>query len=201
MIVDTASLEEIHPAAWNVRTGHDVDGIAESIRINGFRDPIEVWRETGEIVAGEGRYHAAVKLGLSEVPVIYHDFTGLAEAKRYGIANNRLGDKSEWDLVPLQSQLAELESLAGTGFDDHFFAVRPGTGEGVDPAAEWEGMPEFKHEDKTAYKSITLHFKDQEAVDEFAELVGQEITPRTRFLWYPEIEIESYADKRYADES
>jgi len=116
--VNLAPTADIHPAPWNVRTGHDVAGIAESIRVNGFRDPIEVWRKTGEIVAGEGRYHAAVMLELVEVPVIFHDFDSLASAKRYAIANNRLTDKSEWDLPALNVQLAELGSLEGTGFDE-----------------------------------------------------------------------------------
>ena len=48
--VNLAPTADIHPAPWNVRTGHDVAGIAESIRVNGFRDPIEVWRKTGENV-------------------------------------------------------------------------------------------------------------------------------------------------------
>jgi predicted RNA binding protein with dsRBD fold (UPF0201 family) len=70
-----------------------------------------------------------------------------------------------------------------------------------DPMAEWEGMPEFDQEDKTAFQSIHLHFKNQEDIDKFAELIGQKITPKTRSIWYPEIEIERYADKRYSDES
>ena len=62
-------------------------------------------------------------------------------------------------------------------------------------------MPEFEQEDKTAYQSIHIHFADQEAVDEFAVLIGQKITRRTRSTWYPQIVIERYADKSYSDES
>lgn len=119
--VEVLPMSAIHPAPWNVRTGHDVPGIAESIRVNGFRDPIEVWRKTGEIVCGEGRYHGAALLGMERVPVILHDFDSIADAKRYAIANNRLTDKSEWDLPSLEADLlalAELSNLAGTGFDE-----------------------------------------------------------------------------------
>jgi hypothetical protein len=70
-----------------------------------------------------------------------------------------------------------------------------------DPMAEWKGMPEFEQEDKTAFQSVHIHFKDQGAVDTFAGLIGQKITPQTRSVWYPQIEIEHYADKRYTDES
>lgn len=70
-----------------------------------------------------------------------------------------------------------------------------------DPLAHWQGMPEFDQKDKTAFQSIHIHFGDQETVDTFAELIGQKITSHTRSLWYPVIEIERYADKRYSDES
>jgi len=69
--------------------------------------------------------------------------------------------------------------------------------EDIDYDEAWEGMPEFDQKDKTAFQSIHIHFKNQDGVDKFAELIGQAITEKTRFLWYPEIEIEKYADKRY----
>jgi hypothetical protein len=46
-------------------------------------------------------------------------------------------------------------------------------------------MPEYAHEDKTAFRTLPVHFRDQEAVDAFAERVGLTITPHTRFLWFP----------------
>jgi DNA modification methylase len=107
-----------------VRTDHDVDAIAESIKVNGFRDPIELWAtedgkplpEPHTIVAGEGRYLAARRLVLQDVPCIEFDFDSLASAKRYAIANNRLTDKSAFDDAALLAQLEELPTLEGTGF-------------------------------------------------------------------------------------
>lgn len=119
--IEQVALDAIHPAPWNVRCGHDVQGIADSIRVNGFRDPIEVWRRTGEIVVGEGRWHGARALGLATVPVIYHEFDSLAAAKRYAIANNRLTDQSRFDEEALADQLSELAGLGeleGSGFDE-----------------------------------------------------------------------------------
>ena len=115
MAVEYVGIDTIAPAPWNVRTGHDVEGIAESITENEFRDPIEVWGEV--IVAGAGRWMAAKQLGMETVPVIYHEFASLAAAQKYAIANNRETDKSEFDLSALTAQLEELDSLAGTGFD------------------------------------------------------------------------------------
>ena len=66
---------------------------------------------------------------------------------------------------------------------------------------EWEGMPEFSHEDKTGVKSIIVHFDSQEDMEGFSKLVEQTITERTQSIWYPKAKIDSYVDKVYIDES
>jgi hypothetical protein len=68
-----------------------------------------------------------------------------------------------------------------------------------DPMAEWRGMPEFQNEDQTAWKTLKVHFKSEEDLKAFAELVGQTVTEQTRSIWYPQAEVGRYADKRYAD--
>jgi hypothetical protein len=50
---------------------------------------------------------------------------------------------------------------------------------------EWNGMPEFINEKNTPYKKIIMTFKDQEGVDEFAKLIGQNITDRSKTMYYP----------------
>lgn len=65
----------------------------------------------------------------------------------------------------------------------------------------WEGMPEFDQKDKTSFQSIHIHFKTYDDVKKFAELIGQKLTKKTRSIWFPQIEIERYADKEYIDES
>jgi hypothetical protein len=64
---------------------------------------------------------------------------------------------------------------------------------------EWQGMPEFVQEEIRPHKEITLRFESQEDVDEFAKLVKQTITLETKYLWFPEITIERYMDKRWID--
>ena len=52
------------PASWNVRRNHDLDGIAESIRVNAFRDPIEAWAsQSGTRLDEPHTIIAAEKLG------------------------------------------------------------------------------------------------------------------------------------------
>ena len=120
MTVDMVPVEDLHLDPSNARTGHDIDQIAASIQEFGFADPIEAQRGTGRIIAGNGRYQAARQLKMEAVPVVWHDMDDL-QATRYGLANNRLTDKSEWDMDILPTLLAEV----GTdipGFDDDFMA-------------------------------------------------------------------------------
>jgi hypothetical protein len=67
----------------------------------------------------------------------------------------------------------------------------------ADSRGEWQGMPEYEHTDKTSFRKILVHFKDQDAVDRFAQLIGQSVGEKLKYIWYPEAEIERYADKVY----
>lgn len=72
--------------------------------------------------------------------------------------------------------------------------------EPIDPSGEWTGMPEFSQEDKTAFQTVHVHFKDAAAVQSFAELIGQPLTEHSRTVWFPPVPIERYIDKRYSAE-
>jgi hypothetical protein len=61
----------------------------------------------------------------------------------------------------------------------------------------WRGMPEYNHEDKTAYQVIKVHLRNENDRQLFSEAIKQPLTDNTHFVWYPKIEIERYADKRY----
>jgi hypothetical protein len=54
---------------------------------------------------------------------------------------------------------------------------------------EWQGMPEFSQKDLTPYRSILVHFRDEEGVRRFAKLMSQTISKRAKFIWYPKVQI------------
>lgn len=62
---------------------------------------------------------------------------------------------------------------------------------------EWMNMPEFVQEDLTPYKTLSVYFLKDEDVKKFSNLVGQKITEKTKALWYPKKEKNTYANKRY----
>jgi len=51
------------------------------------------------------------------------------------------------------------------------------------------------------YRTIKVHFETEEAVQVFAELIGQKITDRTKFIWFPYREEKPSLSCEAADES
>ncbi|MFA7407648.1 MAG: hypothetical protein WCY93_07400 [Anaerolineaceae bacterium] len=65
----------------------------------------------------------------------------------------------------------------------------------------WKGMPDYVNEDKTPIKKMLVTFYTEEAIQEFAELVGQKITKKTRSMSYPAQEKDANSLRRWIDES
>jgi DNA modification methylase len=87
--------------------------LVANIRRFGFAIPILVDQDQ-MIVAGHGRWEAAKKLELAEVPVIRRRFLDPAERRAFALADNRLAELSSWDPEILAG---ELEILFDGGFD------------------------------------------------------------------------------------
>ena len=204
--IEAWSTDQVKPYERNPRKVPQIaiDKVAASLEEFGWRQPIVV-DKAGVVVAGHTRLLAAQALELKTVPVHVAKNLTAKQIKAYRIADNRTGEESSWadDLLKL-----ELEDLSLCGFDLDFtgfdeaetLQLLAGDGEN-DPAAEWEGMPEFHQPDATAYRQIIVNFKNDEAVAEFAGLIGQVITPKARSIWHPHEEDARYADKRYVSES
>src|SRR4030081_2060945 len=114
MLVELRPITSIRPYENNPRHNDAaVDAVAASIRAFGFRQPIVV-DEARVIGVGHTRYKAAIKLGMTEVPV--HVAVGLspAQAKAYRLADNQTATMSSWDDDKLPLELAQLQEM---GFD------------------------------------------------------------------------------------
>lgn len=112
---------QAYPHNSKIHGEEDVGLIAASISRFGFNDPIGV-DENGVIIEGHGRFAAARRLGLTEVPVII--LSGLTERQitLYRIAHNKIALQSSFDLSALVSTMEELSagdiSLDNMGFGD-----------------------------------------------------------------------------------
>jgi DNA modification methylase len=122
------SLDKLIPYPKNPRrhSAAQIAQIAGSIAQFGFNSPILI-DSKGNIIAGHGRYLAALKLGLETVPVIVLDHLSETEKRAYLLADNQLATLSTFDDDLLRAELAELRDadidLGALGFDDNELAV------------------------------------------------------------------------------
>lgn len=64
----------------------------------------------------------------------------------------------------------------------------------------WLGMPEFDQEDNPPYKKIIMSFRNKEDYEEFAKLVDQNLTEKTKSIWYPKLDRDENSLKRWIEE-
>jgi DNA modification methylase len=120
--------------------------IAESIEAFGFTNPILV-DEDNVILAGHGRYQAALMLGLDEVPTIRRADLSPAQKTAYVIADNRIAEQSDWDETLLSRELEALAvhgdlDLTLTGFSMPEIDFKLQDLAEVDPDADDEDIPD-----------------------------------------------------------
>jgi hypothetical protein len=188
------------PSARNARLHSDaqIEQIMASIREWGWTTPVLV-DERGVIIAGHGRVMAAERMELAEVPVIVARGWSEAQKRSYLIADNKLPENASWDQSLLQLEFADLKQL---GFDGLLTGFTENEIEAFglpenNPLAEWVGMPEFQQNAKNAFRTLIVHFKDAEAVQQFCQQVGQQLTDKTKFIWVPPVDDESYVEQQF----
>lgn len=127
MTVDLSYItESLHPLAVpintlhldpaNARVHHDVPRIAAALKQYKQRKPIVANRaENGKIEAGNGTFLAAVSLGWTHIACVFVE-DDPATAAGYGIADNRVGEFSEWDEDVLRELLPSIGDIY-TGFE------------------------------------------------------------------------------------
>lgn len=113
----------IHADPRNARLHSDeqVQKLCASITAFGFNNPCLVDPD-GLLIAGEGRWRAARRLGMAEVPVIVLDHLSPAQREAYALADNRLAEDAAWDETKLAAVVKDLASqdfgdLGAIGFD------------------------------------------------------------------------------------
>jgi ParB-like chromosome segregation protein Spo0J len=115
-------IDELRPDPGNARSHSDrnVATIAASLRRFGQRKNIVITPDR-RVIAGHGTLEAARRLGWSALYASIFEDTD-AEAKAYGIADNRSAELATWDGELLTARLSELAlldvGLVGTGFTD-----------------------------------------------------------------------------------
>lgn len=160
---------KLHEHPKNPRKNdHAVDAIANSIKRFGFTSPI-VANKDHTILAGHTRFKAAKKIGLETVPVVYVDLNP-TDAELLMIADNKLGEKADWNTDQLSDLLTGLEkkgeSLDILGFEDQELDLLLGV---------FNNQPSKDVEKYTPPKNEELDLDDFEQFDHTC--------PRCNFEW------------------
>lgn len=110
------SIKELIPYEKNPRKNdNSVDKVAESIRQFGFKVPVVI-DKNNIIICGHTRYKAAKKLNLHTIPCIIADDLTEEQIKAYRLADNKVGEDSEWDIDLLAEELNDIIDIDMSDF-------------------------------------------------------------------------------------
>lgn len=205
MKVEMVDIEKIKPYEKNPRKNQDGEKIAKSLKKYGWRQPIVVDKDY-VVIVGHTRLMGAEHLKMKQVPV--HVASDMKEeaVKAYRIADNRLSEDSTWDYEFLKF---EMDALNDIGFDLDFLGFEKQELETIvfqpdhksrdwlEHDEHWQDMPAFDHDDQSPFRSLTINFVSQDSMDKFFQLIKQDYTDKTKYIWYPKIEKNVIKDKAF----
>lgn len=166
------SIDELKPYEKNPRKNDkSVDKVAQSIDQFGFRVPVVIDKDN-VIVCGHTRYKAAQKLHLTSVPCVVADDLTDEQIKAYRLADNKVGEDSEWDIDLLHEELADIIDI-----DMTYFGFQIDFGEEVDCnednfSTELPNNPKSKLGDIYKLGNHKLMCGDSTLIDDVERLMG-----------------------------
>lgn len=166
------SIDKIKPYKNNPRNNKKaVAKVARSIEEYGFKVPC-VLDKNFTLITGHTRYEAAKKIGMKKIPCIIADDLSTAKANAFRIADNKVGEFSQWDMNKLKDELSKL-SLEEISFEDlGFDNSEIGYLEDVDIDALFEGAEEAEEvQKKNSDFIITIKCKSQKQYDRRIEIL------------------------------
>ena len=172
--IEVWPIARLVPYERNARTHsrEQVAQLAASIVEFGFNAPILVDSNAG-IIAGHGRFAAAQKLGLTEVPVVVLDHLTDTQRRAYIIADNKLAENAGWNEELLASELQAIAEegldLGTIGFDDKELAALL-SDEVPEPPARKKKAPEQATGEGLVARCRSV--ADMDALREFLESRG-----------------------------
>lgn len=152
MDVVNVAIDKITPYEKNPRKNDKaVAGVAASIKEFGFQQPI-VLDADGVIIAGHTRFRAAKLLELTEAPCVYARDLSPDQVRAYRLADNKVGEASEWDERLL---MRELDAILNIDMSVFGFIEKPGR--------ELSEVPEieFSEELREEHNYVVLYFDNE----------------------------------------
>lgn len=216
------TLEKLIPFQGNLKQIDKpmFDKLKQSLIKDGLPLGFHIWKDKNKIYILDGHHrHLALKSlevdgyfipAIPCTPVIAKNKKEAAKvvlisnSKYASMTHDSLSDfMIDFELKPDELLSLDLPniSMADFNFKDSTENLNTTeTGGSTNPEDEWKDMPEFNQPDATSFRKIIVHFNDQESVDEFSELIGQDLTDKTKSIWHPKQEIRDTESKRYSSD-
>ena len=181
---------DLVPYANNSRL-HDETQLGQlvaSINEFGFTNPVLLDGANG-IIAGHGRVMAANVLGLETVPTIELQHLTDEQKAAYVIADNKLAQNAKWDDEILRLELQSLSDadydLSILGFDEASLSRLLDVAETADAFEEYSEAIEYENKNANPYKSLIVHFENEQDVDNFKHLIKQNFSNSAKYIYHP----------------
>lgn len=156
-----------------------VEYVANSIREFGWKVPVVIDKDD-VIVAGHTRVKAAITLGIDDIPCIIADDLDDRQIKAFRLADNKTGEKAEWNYEKLAQ---ELEGLLDFDMEQFGFEeLEDALAEELDnPYSMNTNIPQYN---PTGYMPSFDEMVDTEKADELIKEIDEADIPEDikRFL-------------------
>lgn len=124
------------------------------------------------------------------VPVLVTDLDE-DEARTMLLATDPLAAMAQADVALLEALMAQADPDVLAGIEPTLSKLLL-SADGFQPAKvdaenEWRDMPEYAQEDLRPFRTIHVHFKNAEDVQQFSEKIGQPLGDRTGWIWFPPV--------------
>lgn len=155
--IELVNINKLIPYEKNMNKHSDeqIDRLVDIIKYQGWRQPVIAQAGTNIIAAGHGRYMAAKKMGLSQVPVMYQEFKSEEEFYAFVVSDNAIASWAELDLSAINQEMLDL----GPDFDIDLLGIKDFVIEPVEkfePQSDEDAVPEVKHDPITKRGDVWL---------------------------------------------
>jgi hypothetical protein len=167
---------------WRIHPKPQQDALSGVISEVGWVQNVIINERTGNLIDGHARVTVADRNGETEVPAVWVDLSEEEESLILATIDP-LAAMAATDSAQLAALLTEVST--GDAALQALLDQLAGNAPVVDPMAEWQGMPEFEHEDQSAQAAFTIRvfLKDSEDLAAFSRLLGKDLTGR-KFVWF-----------------
>jgi len=195
MKITLIEINSLNPAEYNPRqiSNKQYEDLKASMEKFGCVDPIIINinpERLNVVVGGHQRLRILRELGAEKVPTVSVNLSEEDE-RELNIRLNKSGGDFDMDILANEFDIVDLKEW---GFKDIDFGLNI---DKINHQDEWEGMPEFNQDDKMPIRQIIISFDNKEDINKFSKLLNQNITDKTKSLWYPKKEKNVLKDKGY----